>query len=77
MTWRDIHRPRIRAIIENVGTDDKKALKQALFDGWDYGARENHPYKIWLDEIRRQLGLKIQKKKSRTANVVKGQGNLF
>lgn len=77
MTWREIHRPRIRAIIEKVGTHDKKALKNALFEAWEYGERKYHPYKIWLDEIRQQLGLKIVKKKAKSPVVCEGQQVLF
>lgn len=57
-TWRDNCRPIIRNVIQSVGRDDMKALRRALRDAYPYGERAYHPYKIWCDEIRAQLGLK-------------------
>lgn len=56
MTWRDVARPIIAETIDRVGKDDPKALRKALLEAYPFGAREYHPYKIWLDEIHRQLG---------------------
>ncbi|WP_373649031.1 hypothetical protein [Schlesneria sp. DSM 10557] len=58
MSYREKWAPIIAKVIADVGTDDIRKLRQALRDAWDYGPREYHPYKIWLDEIRVQLGLK-------------------
>ena len=77
MTWREKYRPKIKAIIKSVGTHDKKRLKQALFSAWEDGPRDYHPYKIWLDEIRQQLGLKIVKKKAKSPVACEGQQFLF
>ncbi len=60
MSWRDEARPRIAAVIKRVGTSDLKALAQALRDAFPWGQKTHHPYKIWRDEVRRQLGLKQQ-----------------
>jgi hypothetical protein len=54
-TWRDHCRPIIAAVIQRVGTEDRKALKLALREAYPYGERSMHPYKVWLSEIRRQL----------------------
>jgi hypothetical protein len=54
-TWRTHAAPVIREVIERVGTDDPKALRKALRDAYPYGERKYWPYKVWLDEIRRQL----------------------
>ena len=54
-TWRDHCRPIIAEVIERVGTEDPKALRKALLEAYPYGQRSMHPYKIWRDEIRRQL----------------------
>jgi hypothetical protein len=56
-TWRDHFRPRIARVIAEVGTDDMPALRRALRDAFPAGERRYHPYKIWLHEIRVQLGL--------------------
>jgi hypothetical protein len=54
-TWRNDCRPIIAEVIQRVGTKDPKALRAALLEAYPYGQRSMHPYKIWRDEIRRQL----------------------
>jgi hypothetical protein len=54
-TWRDDCRPIIAEVIQRVGTTDPRALRAALLEAYPYGQRSMHPYKIWRDEIRRQL----------------------
>lgn len=63
-SWRDSARPKIAAVIREVGRDDIKALRKALRDAYPYGERKYHPYKIWCDEIHRQLGTKSKDTKS-------------
>ena len=58
MTWRDRARPLIAKIISRHGTEDIKGLRKALREAFPFGPREYHPYRIWLDEIRVQLGTK-------------------
>jgi len=58
MTWRDKARPLIAAVISEIGTDDLPKLRRALREAYPWGPRELHPYKIWCDEIRVQLGTK-------------------
>ena len=53
--WRDRAAPIIREVIARVGRDDERALRKALHDACPFGERQLHPYKIWRDEIRRQL----------------------
>lgn len=53
--WRDRAVPIIREVIARVGRDDERALRKALHDAYPFGERQLHPYKIWRDEIRRQL----------------------
>ena len=55
-TWRDRARPIIASVIEEVGTDDIKALRKALREAYPFGPRKYWPYKVWLSEIARQLG---------------------
>lgn len=75
MTWRDKARQVIAAVIAEVGTDDPGKLKRALFDAYPFGERQYHPYKIWLDEIKVQLGTKRRKVKDVTVD--ENQGDLF
>lgn len=58
MTWRDIARPIIAEVIDRVGRGDMKALREELRNVYPFGPKQYHPYKIWCDEIRAQLGLK-------------------
>lgn len=56
--WRNACAPIIaRVIAENEGKNEN-AVRLALRDAYPYGQRKHHPYKIWLDEIARQLGKK-------------------
>jgi hypothetical protein len=55
-TWRDHARPIIAETIAAAGTQDSNALRKALREAYPFGPRQYHPYKIWLDEIHRQLG---------------------
>lgn len=58
-SWRDHARPIIEATLapfKAQGISYKtKEMKKALFDAYPFGQRKYHPYKIWLDEIKRQL----------------------
>ena len=80
-TWRDSARPVIARVIAEVGTEDMKALKAALRAAYPFGPYDMHPRKIWLDEIRVQLGLKpVHEPKMTLIQPVKplaGQGSLF
>lgn len=55
-SWRDRARPIIAAVIARVGTEDRTQLRKSLRDAFPFGPRQYHPYKIWLHEIRVQLG---------------------
>ena len=79
-TWRDAARPVIARVIKEVGTDDLKRLRVALRAAYPFGQYAYHPLKIWLDEIRVQLGLKVVKDRKAMPKVVEplnGQRELF
>lgn len=57
-TWRERARPIIARVLRETKGHDEKAIKKALRDAYPWGDRKMHPYKTWLDEIRRQRGLK-------------------
>jgi hypothetical protein len=59
-TWRNIARPIIMKVLnENEGADEKTIRKGFNRSLYPFGARENHPYKVWLDEIN------VQRKKAK------------
>jgi hypothetical protein len=55
-TWRDAARPIIRQVLANNKGKDEKEIRQALREAYPFGERKYHPYKIWLDEIKVQMG---------------------
>jgi lauroyl/myristoyl acyltransferase len=55
-SWRDRAAPIIAEVIRTVGKGDLKRLRAALRAAYPFGPRENHPYKIWRSEVRRQIG---------------------
>lgn len=76
MSWRDKCRPIIAAVIERFG-EDESALKRELLAAYPFGERANHPYTIWLDEIKRQLGTKKMKTGEVKIVPLPGQKELF
>ena len=56
--WRKKASEVIAGVIADMGVGDKKALRKALREAYPFGERARHPYKIWLDEVKRQLGEK-------------------
>ena len=56
MTWRETAAPIIAKVIRDVGRDDMRVLSKALREAYPFGSRGMHPYKIWLSEIKNQLG---------------------
>ena len=63
MTWRDQARPIIAAVIAKYEGADLRFLRSALRDAYPWGPL-SHPYKIWCDEVRVQLGLKPKKERA-------------
>lgn len=59
-SWRKIARPIIAEVLRQ--TEDPKERKKILREAYPFGARQYHPYKIWLDEIKRQTGKKDKKR---------------
>lgn len=56
MTWRKWFAPIIDRILQENKGEPIKEVRKALRDAWRWGPRKHHPYKIWLNEIRIQLG---------------------
>lgn len=60
-TWRDYAAPIIHQVLTETTGKSEKEIRAALYDAYPFGQRAMHPYKIWLDEIKRQRGLKAVK----------------
>lgn len=65
MTWRDRARPIIQKVLADNYNLPPKMLRKKLREAYPFHERAMHPYKIWLDEIRRQLGLKPERTKQK------------
>jgi hypothetical protein len=75
MSWRDRARPIIAEVLRATAGQDEAAVRQALRDAYPFGARELHPYKVWLDEIKRQRGTAT--KRAAKAAEQAASGDLF
>lgn len=53
--WRRRAREVIQEVIKRVGRSDEKALRKAISDAYPFGARANHPYTVWLSEVKFQI----------------------
>jgi len=62
MTWREHCRPIIAKVLADNKDKSEKEIRKELRNAYPYGERAMHPYKIWCDEIKRQIGLKPQTK---------------
>jgi hypothetical protein len=48
--------PIIEKVLAETSGKDEKEIVKALRDAYPFGPRKHHPYKIWLDEVKRQRG---------------------
>ena len=60
-SWRDIARPIVAKVLADTAGKPEPQIRSALFEAYPFGERRYTPYKIWLDEIRRQRHLKATK----------------
>lgn len=59
--WREKCAPIIADVIAGNKGKSVDEVRGALFEAYPFGERKYHPYKIWCDEVREQLGLKRKK----------------
>jgi hypothetical protein len=55
-SWRDSARPVIAAVLRAMEGKPEKEIRAALKAAYPFGMRKYHPYKVWLDEIKKQRG---------------------
>lgn len=63
-SWREIARPIIAQVLADTKGQPEQAIRKALKDAYPFGARMWHPYKVWLNEIKRQRFPLSSKKKA-------------
>jgi len=68
-TWRERARPIIAEVLSETQGQSESSIRKALCDAFPFGPKQYHPYKIWLDEIKAQRGLK----KTKAAKVKESQ----
>lgn len=56
--WRSYAAPIIRRVLADTAGRPEAEIRAALREAYPFGARRNHPYQIWLDEIAVQTGRK-------------------
>jgi hypothetical protein len=61
--WRDRARPIVIKAIKDCEGCDEKVVRQHLKPLYPFSYRRGWPYKVWLDEIRLQLGKPKKRKK--------------
>jgi hypothetical protein len=77
--WRD----KARAVIAAALAEGEarglagKALGRFVAGRYPFGLRENHPYHIWLSEMRRAFGREAPRASHRRPADAEGQGSLF
>lgn len=54
--WRKRAAPIITKVLEENKGKSEAEIRLALREAYPFGPRQYHPYKIWLDEIKRQTG---------------------
>ena len=57
-TWRERLAPIIRQVIQDTQGQDDAVIRRALRDAYPCAERRGYAYQCWLDEIKRQRGLK-------------------
>jgi hypothetical protein len=55
--WRKVATPIIRRVLIEHRFEDTRECRKALREAYPFGLKEHHPYKVWRDEVRRQLNL--------------------
>lgn len=56
--WRTHSQEVIKKVIaENKGKSEAE-IKKTISEAYPFGERKYHPYKIWLDEVKIQIGKK-------------------
>lgn len=60
-TWRASAKPIIAEVLKQTIGKSEKDIREALKEAYPWGVRQYHPYKVWLDEIKVQRGLKRKK----------------
>jgi hypothetical protein len=53
MNWRDKAQRTIAQVRRDNPTATPEQMDKLLFDAYPFGQRKYHPYKIWLEEVKK------------------------
>jgi hypothetical protein len=56
--WRRLAAPIIARVLAESREKPEAEVRAALRRAYLFGPREHHPYRVWLDEVRIQTGLR-------------------
>ncbi len=71
--WRHTAKKVIEEVMNENRQADEKELRKKISDAYPFGQRSLHPYKIWLDEVKKQ----IAKRGFGKVKKIEGQNELF
>lgn len=79
MTWRDVVRPIIAAVLRKLGPRySTKRKERVLFGHYPWPERRSRRYHVWRDEVRIQLGQRPDRPRTRSQPLdLPGQRRLF
>jgi hypothetical protein len=63
--WREISRAVIQEVKDANPGATREELGRLCSKAYPFGIRKHHPYKIWCDEVNKQIGESIQKQRAR------------
>ncbi len=72
MSWRSYSNQVINQVIKDNPDADEKTLRKKISEAYPFGERAMHPYKIWLDAVKKALASKRElssKKVSSPVNI--------
>jgi hypothetical protein len=52
--WRRYAAPIIARVLKETEGQEERVIRRALRAAYPFGERAMHPYKVWLDEIKKQ-----------------------
>lgn len=76
-TWRERARVVIAEVLKETEGQSESEIRRALREAFPFGPRDYYPYKVWLDEIKVQRGLKKPKRPPRVPPPDPNQRGLF
>lgn len=77
MTWRDSAYPIIGKVIAENKDKTEKEIRKALREAYPYGERRMHPYKVWCDEVNKQLNAHFGRSRKKIRGVIINEPTLF